>query len=55
MCTEIFTRSFLELLCCITCADTMAYLIENAEDSNHAWLIAAIEEDFIKFKQKIQV
>lgn len=40
-----FIASYPELPGCITCAETMADVIANAEDAKKEWLLAAIEDN----------
>ncbi len=41
-----YTASFPDLPGCLTCAETMEALIENANDAKKEWLTAALEEGY---------
>ena len=40
-----YVASYPELPGCITCGETIANAVANAEDAKKAWLLAAIEEN----------
>ena len=42
-----YTASFPDLPGCLTCAESMEALIENANDAKKEWLTAALEEGYI--------